>query len=403
MEPCPDRIPPVHAVEIPERRVQDFSKNLAKLCQPAQPADRTTPFWERGEDVEDDPCACPKGWMPHLGRTTWLHEGSVFEVNLSQEGSPVATVSGIKYFQRLIVSGQGREAVQAFVTAMLKVEKVCDPLELGRVRLWSATHHGVWMPKGFVPAQTLEDLFLPPKAVSDLLRRIDDFIASAERTARMGRMHKLILLFMGVPGSGKSSLVRALARKYQRELFLLTLGRRMEDEVCEELLMEMKSNSVMLIEDFDSMGFSRSSKKKICKDEDAHGVTRSFFLNMLDGVLRPPSGTIVGLTSNSCTGLDKALARPGRIDVVVRFGDPQDPELLAALERLTTPAGDAQKMRWAFCANVRKLAKGSVCMAGLVDHLQRHPVDFLETFDEFEQRCVNSVELSEEGPQNMYM
>jgi len=395
-----------HTVEIPAACSKDFLKNLARRCSAVEAPDTTAPFWDLSEGTEDEGTGCPRAWAPHLGRSSWLYDNGTFEVRYVEEGAPVSSMQGAQYFRRLTVSGQGRDAVQAFAAAVLRVEKVRDPLELGRVRTWSSTHHGSWLNKGFTPAQAFEDLFLPRQAVADLLRRIDDFIASAERTAKVGRLHKLNLLFMGVPGSGKSSLVRALARKYQRELYLLTLGRRMDDEICEELVSEMRGNALLLVEDFDSMGFSRSSKKKNCKDEEMHGVTRSFFLNMLDGVLRPPGGTLVCLTSNSCTGLDKALARPGRVDVVVRFGDPQEPELLAALERLTTPDGDAdarQARFAAFCARLRKLKRGVVCMAGVVDHLHRHPTDFMETFGEFQQRCVSGAELTEDGPQNMYM
>ena len=400
--------PSLHSVEIPAHSVKDFLKNLERRCSPEQPPTSSAPLWEHAGGLEDEgeSSGCPSCWVPHLGRSAWLHDGLSFLVEYCEEGAPVASMQGAHYLRRLTLSGKDRAAVEAFAAAMLKIEKAPDPLELGRVRTWSSTHHGSWKSKGFAPAQSFDDLFLPKQAVADLLRRVDDFVASAERAARLGRMHKLNLLLMGVPGSGKSSLVRALARKYQRDLYLLTLGRRMDDEVCEELLMEMRGDAMLLVEDFDSLGFSRSAKKKSCKDEDIHAVTRSFFLNMLDGVLRPPTGTLVCLTCNSCTGLDTALARPGRVDVVVRFGPPQEPELLAALQRLTRPAGDEearQVLFSAFCARLRKLAKDLVCMAGVVDHLHRHPVDFLDAFDEFQQRCLHGAELTEEGPRHMYM
>ena len=47
-------------------------------------------------------------------------------------------------------------------------------------------------------------------------------------------------------------------------------------------------------------------------------LTLSFLLNVLDGVLETP-GRIVILTSNHPEKLDKALVRPGRIDLKVHF------------------------------------------------------------------------------------
>jgi len=394
----------VHSVEIPSRHAASFLRNLEKRCISKQGPAMTAPAWDA---LEESLSGAPNAWVPHLGTSCWSYEGASFVVTYVEEGAPVAVSTAI-YFRRLTAMGQGREEVQAFVAAMLRTEPALDPLALGRVRVWASTCRGEWNDRGFSPAQSLDDLFLPKKSVTELLLRMDAFEAAGERCAATGRMHKMGLLLMGVPGSGKSSLVRALARKYARDLHILTFARRMDDEVCEELIENMGPNGVLLVEDFDSLGFSDSSKKKDCKDGEAHGVTRSFFLNVLDGVLRPPNGTIIFLTSNSCVGLDKALARPGRVDIIVHFREPQEPEIMAALERLTEPeeaedaAARAAKIAQ-FCAKLRKLKKGCVCMSGVVDHLFRHPRDYLAAFEELEIRCLHGEELSEEGAVSMYM
>jgi DNA polymerase III delta prime subunit len=48
-------------------------------------------------------------------------------------------------------------------------------------------------------------------------------------------------------------------------------------------------------------------------------ITLSFLLNLLDGVVETP-GRIIIMTSNYPERLDKALIRPGRIDLILRFG-----------------------------------------------------------------------------------
>lgn len=399
-----------HSVEVASRNAPDFLRNLERRGQAVACLGprASTPVWDPLVESMD---GAPNAWMPHLGHSTWLHEGDRYRVEYLEEGTPVPGAMRPTYFRRLTVTGQGREGVQAFVAAMLRADRsVEDPLALGRVRTWASSSRGEWMDKGFAPAQGLDDLFLPPKTVAELLARLEAFEGAGPRCAAAGRMHKLGLLLMGVPGSGKSSLVRALAREFRRELCVLTLGRRMDDEICEELVAGMAPNRILLVEDFDSLGFSRSAKRTSCKDGDMHNVTRSFFLNVLDGVLRPPPGTVICLTSNSCVGLDKALARPGRVDLILRFGDPQEPEILAALDRLAeprAPEGAEAAQRSAdfgqFCARLRRLKKGSVCMSGIVDHLFRHPRDFLEAFGEFELRCAGGEALSEDGPTSMYM
>ena len=49
-----------------------------------------------------------------------------------------------------------------------------------------------------------------------------------------------------------------------------------------------------------------------------HALNLSILLNILDGILEQP-GRILFMTSNFPDKLDKALVRPGRIDVIVRF------------------------------------------------------------------------------------
>ena len=394
MEPV---YPVPHSVEVPERLQQRFLKSLAARAQRQQPheAQVTTPLWNFGETA-------PSAWLPHLGSEGWQHAGVVCHVDYAEEGPPLAGQLGQPaYFRRLRVSGFGQAAVQGFVEAMLAPEAPQDPLALERVRTWTCNSRGEWLDKGFTPAQSFDDLFLPPRSIAELFRRVEAFEASAERSARAGRFHKLGLLLMGAAGAGKSSLVRALARKYKRDLYVLALGRRMDDEICEELVRSMAGDAVLLVEDFDSLGFSQSKKRPGREGEALHGVTRSFFLNVLDGVMRPPPGTIICLTSNSCTGLDKALSRPGRVDVVLRFGEPQEAEVQAAVARLTEPR--AEPAAAAFLAKLRTLKKGAACMAGIVDHLFRHPQDYLETFDELARRCSAGEELGDEGPQHMYM
>jgi len=395
-----------HTVEVPSAKMRVFFKNLQQRCEALEGSEPsvTIPIWEARFAEDDDDIGVPNHWSPYLGVSLWKYQGNEFEVQLFEEGKPGYNPSKTHFdvHRRLRIKGSEQKLVEAFVGTMLRKEDTPALDSKGRVRTWTSNSRGDWVDRGYSPAQSFEDLYLPPKSVADLQARIAAFEASAERNIQLGRMHKLGMLLMGVPGAGKSSLVRALARKYSKELYVLTFGRRMDDEVLEELIECMDGANILLVEDFDSLGFSQSSKKKNCKDESMHNVTRSFFLNVLDGVLRPPSGTMICLTSNTCSGLDKALVRPGRIDLIMRFGEPKEPEVMKALQRLTEPekAGNVTT----FCAKLRKFKKGSLCMSGLVDYLLRHPKDYLEAFEELAARCIHGDEMNEDdGPVNMYM
>ena len=55
------------------------------------------------------------------------------------------------------------------------------------------------------------------------------------------------------------------------------------------------------------------------EEDTSEKITLSFILNILDGILETP-GRILIMTSNYPEKLDKALLRPGRIDINLEVG-----------------------------------------------------------------------------------
>lgn len=331
-----------------------------------------------------------------VGCHAWVHEGQTFVVELKEEGPPCGDAPN--YFTRLRVTGCDGDALQAFLSTALQYRIPAPP---GKIWTSAASRFGQWRETGITPAQSFEDLFLPEKEVSGLLEHVDGFLANRERYMRAGRVGKLCLLFVGVPGAGKSSLVRALALKYRRDLYSLSLS-GMSDAICNELVCTIGTDGILLVEDFDSLGFSLSSSRKRTRDEDRISVSRSVFLNLLDGSGSPPEGTIVCLTANSTSGFDQALVRCGRVDRIISFGEPKEEQVLAALRRLTEPCDGREERFAVFCSKLKKTKKGTLCMASLVDHLFRHPSDYLEKFEDLMKNFLERSALVKEGEHHMF-
>jgi len=332
-----------------------------------------------------------------LGRHSWVHKGHSFTVELKEEGAPSGEAPS--YFTRLRVAGSDCEALQAFLTVALTYRAEAPP---GKISTYAAGRYGHWRDTGFLPAQSFEDLFLPAREMLGLLEHVDCFVENRERYARAGRVHKLCLVFVGVPGAGKSSLVRALALKYRRVLHSLSLS-GMSDAICNELVSTVSADAILLVEDFDSLGFSLSTNRTRSRDEQNVSVSRSGFLNLLDGNLSPPKGTIICLTANSSSGFDQALVRAGRVDRIVSFGEPKVPEVLAALRRLADVSEGREERFAVFCSKLEKTkGKGAFCMASLIDYLFRHPSDYLAFFEDLTRNCVDRAALMNEGSNDMF-
>jgi SpoVK/Ycf46/Vps4 family AAA+-type ATPase len=73
------------------------------------------------------------------------------------------------------------------------------------------------------------------------------------------------------------------------------------------------------VEDKDNgKGIDERGAKLVQEDQKKELISLAFLLNLLDGVLETP-GRILIITSNYPDKLDKALVRPGRIDVRIKF------------------------------------------------------------------------------------
>ena len=121
-------------------------------------------------------------------------------------------------------------------------------------------------------------------------------------------------MYEGPPGTGKSSMVAALAGHLKLNLYICSINdRSMTDERLMSTLQELRPRSILLLEDIDALVQERDVAG------EATGVTFAGLLNALDGVTSK-SGVITIMTTNHPEKLDPALVRKGRVDLRETFG-----------------------------------------------------------------------------------
>lgn len=172
--------------------------------------------------------------------------------------------------------------------------------------------------------------------------------------AEIGIPRTLGIMMSGPPGAGKTSTIKAIANDTSRHIFTIKLSEKTTTEQLKRLfytdiatcsqegnlssLIIPQKERLYVFEDIDCLStivldrkslhveeekvpekgtieynnYMYDKKNKPEKNEDK--LTLQFLLNLFDGILEIP-GRIMILTSNYPEKLDKALIRPGRIDI----------------------------------------------------------------------------------------
>jgi chaperone BCS1 len=194
--------------------------------------------------------------------------------------------------------------------------------ELISVRVWNEYH---WAQVRGRSPRSLDTIVLKNGQIDRLLADIRWFEESRDWYLARGIPYRRGYFFSGPPGTGKTSVVLALAGQLRRPICVLNLDSVEDDNALFQAFYEAPLNAIILIEDIDC-AFPAQSRETKSSEADERGVSKAGLLNALDGITTP-DGRIFVMTTNYPDRLDAALVRPGRADVHETF------DYLAAAEQ----------------------------------------------------------------------
>ncbi len=218
-----------------------------------------------------------------------------------------------------------------------------------------------WNENKFDTARSFDNLFFDGK--EQLLEQINFFLNNKEWYYANGIPYTLGIGLHGMPGTGKTSFIKALAKLTERHIVVLSFKMIKTKHDLENFFFEHRYNEknenysigwdkkIIVFEDIDcmdnivldrnkkidediSLGDKEESSLKeslvellqtsnalkeselstILKKEDDNKITLDDILNLWDGIIETP-GRMIVITSNHYNELDPALVRPGRIDI----------------------------------------------------------------------------------------
>ncbi|CAH8310912.1 unnamed protein product [Eruca vesicaria subsp. sativa] len=196
---------------------------------------------------------------------------------------------------------------------------------------WYPWMSGKWSNVPFHHPATFETLAMDPEKKEGIKKDLVKFSKGKDYYKKVGKAWKRGYLLFGPPGTGKSTMISAIANFLDYDVYDLELTTVKDNSELKKLLLDTKSKSIVVIEDIDcslDLTGQRKTKKEEDEEEDKEKkkekkkedekkskVTLSGLLNSIDGLWSACSDEkIVIFTTNFVDKLDPALIRRGRMD-----------------------------------------------------------------------------------------
>ncbi|RAL60099.1 hypothetical protein DID88_000724 [Monilinia fructigena] len=194
-----------------------------------------------------------------------------------------------------------------------------------------------WTPIKKIPSRPLKHVFMDKTVKERIVLKFDTFYSQKDEDKKLyeelGYKHKLVCLFHGESGTGKTSTITSLAHRYQLNVCLVNLQKQNEEDL-KIILHRIPESSMIVFEDIKPSTFEDYKP-----ESNKEGISLATFLNMLDG-LTSLEGSIIIMTTNYFQELHDfcpELLREGRVDEAVKFTYIDEEQAKSMFHAYTSP------------------------------------------------------------------
>ncbi|XP_008782422.1 protein HYPER-SENSITIVITY-RELATED 4 [Phoenix dactylifera] len=276
---------------------------------------------DRGEDVVDVFQGVRFRWRL-LSRES---NRPIFHTHRRRHYFVDSTLSELRYFELTFHRKHKDLALKSYLPHVLDQSKTIK--EQARTLKLYTNEDEMWTPVNLHHPATFDTLAMEDPLKNEVMEDLARFVKRKEFYRRIGKAWKRGYLLHGPPGTGKSSLIAAMANFLRFDVYDLELTEVRSNSMLRSLLVGTSNRSILVVEDIDcSLELQkRDAEKKVDKDKKSSNdeddkVTLSGLLNFVDGLWSSCGDErIIVFTTNYKDRLEPALLRPGRMDVHIHM------------------------------------------------------------------------------------
>lgn len=272
------------------------------------------------------------------GTSKFYFEDTLFTIQIKEFGNPVASEGWTGFHEQMYILLEKNDKtyeenkeifLKFFETASIYLkEKWMDMEEEDKkvsIYIWDENY---WETLEKSMSRKLSTIYLDGME-NEIFEKIKHF--KSEETEKLykdfGIPYKYNILFHGVPGTGKTSLIFSIASELKMNIAIMTFTNDMNDNVLMRCFRRIPENCILVIEDIDALFESRKKN-----DDLKNNITFSGLLNTMDGIAHVDKQIII-MTTNHPLVLDAALKRPGRVDFTFEFKYSSKSQIKTMFER----------------------------------------------------------------------
>jgi SpoVK/Ycf46/Vps4 family AAA+-type ATPase len=167
--------------------------------------------------------------------------------------------------------------------------------------------------------KSFDTLYLREHDMKNLFNILTNFKHRTELFDEYGLPNKLGIMLYGLPGTGKTTTIHAIASFLQKNIYYVNLSTVETNEelqlIFDHVVLQASGGGIIVFEDIDAMtDVVHERKVGVIHTK----LTLEYFLNLLQGSLTR-DGTIFIATTNHLEMLDPAFYRVGRFDVKINM------------------------------------------------------------------------------------